>query len=224
MFGNIRTRYTHWHRPLVVILCSSSMAAAGSEQPADNLEFIRKLFLETAARMLQPLKGRPLEGKPLDATNDHSVYLDSGSANLSAATKFLTNALTRVLTDSLSRTVYVTNASGDNAIHLSFKILRFDLGYRKIKAKGLAQREGSLLVDFSIRHSSTGQVLHQDVIAESRADTIVAKTVHDLELPELPITIGSWRGSEKKRKWLEPILIAVASGAIAYAFYSLRTQ
>ncbi|NLP09607.1 hypothetical protein GX408_04325 [bacterium] len=55
-------------------------------------------------------------------------------------------------------------------------------------------------------------------------DLVAARNVAQLETPELEFTRGEKPQQDKASSWLEPLLLAVVTGAIVYSFYSFRSK
>jgi hypothetical protein len=125
----------------------------------------------------------------------------------------------------------VSSANADssaNAVRFNFKIIAFDLKYLKLPAgwfrSGRIRRAAQAVIDFDIQNAATGTIYFQDLVAEARTDTLPAQLKGQIETPELPYTIGSWEESSGGKSIWEPLLLAAATGAVIYAFYSLRSH
>lgn len=145
--------------------------------------------------------------------------------------RLLSSSLFEIFTQS-SRLVFVlddTSADQDRvSLALKFKITAWEVNYRKLAKSGWfrkapVQRAVRVIADFDIYDTQTGRIYFQGPLAESRTDTL-KMDINKLESSSLSYTAGVWQSAENRRSWLEPVLLTAATGAIVYAFYSLRSQ
>ncbi len=113
-------------------------------------------------------------------------------------------------------------------VTVQYKITALELHYRKLRKPGWfrpgpVQRTARIVVDFDLRATQTQRIYFQGALEETSRDTL-QNGVEQLENSAMPFTIGVWQQNDNRRAWLEPVLLTAATGAIVYAFYSLRSQ
>jgi hypothetical protein len=80
------------------------------------------------------------------------------------------------------------------------------------------------MIEINAYQVLTRRIVFQKIFEESVTDTLTEKSLPNLEDHNLPFTIGKKGHHEGGRRWLEPVLIASATGAVIYLFYSLRSR
>lgn len=194
---------------------------AGAPLLAQGLEG-NHLFVEKAMRQIA---GQAVS--PLDSLRRVPVAVAHRPLEQNSAERLLYQKLIECLRAREFRTVAAATDSSADAVRIDFKIVAFDLTYHKLPAgwfrSGKMRRAVKTLVDFDIR-SAGGEVHFQGMLSAARADTLPAKLAGQIETPELPLTRGRWEEDGNGKSMWEPLLLAAATGAVVYAFYSLRSQ
>ncbi len=198
--------------------CALIIAPAGAQDLENNRQFTEKLFHQIAQRAV----------RPLDSLPHAPVAIAHRSVAQETIDRLLYRKLIEVLQNEKARKVFASAETPASAVRLDYKIAAFELTYRKLPAgwfrSAKIRREASARVDFDFQLPGSGAVFFQGVIAGTQADTLRAAQVARSETPELPFTVGKWEEQSGRRKVWEPMLLAAATGAIVYAFYSLRSH
>ncbi len=191
-----------------------------AQTSASNLETLQRLLVKISARA----------DSIIDRAGAQMLTLEHRSLETQSPERMLYTSLVETFAQK-SRRVYThsdTNRQKIAGVAVQFKIVACEVHYRKLRRPGWfrrapVQRTTKVAVDFDVRNVQSSQSHFQGVLEEGRADTLKVST-EKLEAPALPFTAGVWQSDENGRSWLEPALLTVATGAIVYAFYSLRSQ
>jgi len=205
---------------LVLIRLFACAQEARAQTNASNLETLQRLFAIIALRA----------DSIIDKTGATVVYLEHRSLEAQSPERMLYTSLVEAFARK-SRLVYARSDTGlkkNEGIAAQFKIIAFELRYRKLPKPGWfrrspLRREARVAVDFDVRDMQSSRSHFQGALEEKHDDTLKV-SVEKLETPSLPFTAGVWQANENRRSWLEPALLTAATGAIIYAFYSLRSQ
>ena len=204
----------------VVFLLNAGLggAPALAQDLESNHQFIERLCHKIAQRATAPLARLPQQ--PLVMT--HRTLGEQSVERL------LYQELIEVAQEEESREVFASADSQASAVRLDFKILAFKLTYRKLPAgwwrTGRVRRAATMLVDFDLRHARSGAVYFQGSLNETQADTLSSGEMSGIETTGLAFTVGTWDEPTARRKFWEPLLLVAATGAVIYAFYSLRSH
>jgi hypothetical protein len=205
-------------RALALILGASVGMAQTARQATNNLQLLEDVFHQIARRAVDQL----------EPAKDLPVIVAHRSLEQATAERLLYQELIEILQIEKSRTIFTRPDSLAQAAVINFKILECGLRYRKLPAgwlrSGKIRREAKAVVDFDLQNARTGTIYFQGLVGEVRADTLSSAPVQDLETPGLDFTVGKWEEESPGRKFWEPLLLAAATGAVIYAFYSLRSH
>jgi hypothetical protein len=164
----------------------------------------------------------------LDTAEKLPVIVAHRSLEQEGAERLLYQELIEVLRVENSRTVFARADTLAEATLMNFKIVALVLTYRKLPAgwlrSGKIRRQAKAVVDFDIQHARTGAIYFQGHVREARADTLASAQIQKLETPGVEFTVGTWEEEGQGHKFWEPVLLAAATGAVIYAFYSLRSH
>lgn len=196
-------------------------ATAAAQTPASNFEVLQKLCDQIA------LRADSIVGQ----SEVQALTLAYQAGNTQTPERLLSASMVAAFSQK-SRLVF---AHSDTAMFqngasvvVGFRIIGCEVRYRKLPRPGWfrrapIQREARVTADFDVYDIRSKRIYFQGWLAASRGDTLKTK-VDKLETPTLPFTVGVWQTTENRRSWLEPVLLTAATGAIIYAFYSLRSQ
>jgi hypothetical protein len=213
-----KSRVPSGARVFALILGASLAMAQTAPDVANNQQRMEEVFHHIARRA----------ATWLDKTEDSPVVVAHRSLEQRGAERLLYQALIEVLQEEPARTVFAHADTLAQVTLMNFKIVEVGLTYRKLPAgwfrSGKIRREAKAVVDFDIRHARTGAVYFQGHVSEARADTLSSSQLQKLETPEFEFTTGTWEEENHGHKFWEPVLLAAATGAVIYAFYSLRSH
>lgn len=193
----------------------------GAQTSASNLEVMQTLFARVATRV----------DSLVTATNAEKIWLNPSAVEPPSPQRLLYTSLAQ----RLKREARVLLALADSSageekegIVVKNSIATLAVSYRKLKRsswfrRALTERTINVAVDFDLREARTQRIHFQGMLTAVQVDTLSGK-VNQWENPRLPFTLGAWQQTEKSTSWLEPALLTAATGAIVYAFYSLRSQ
>lgn len=203
---------------LVLALTASLPLAASAQPPESNLQMLLPLFDRVAGHL----------GKELLRPEQAGVVLPQ-AANAKPEERFFTSRLVTVLKDSLRFAVFAEPAATLQMAALTTQLARCEIVYRKLPRrrfwqKARWQRTAHAVIAAEAQNPATRQIEFQKIFAESRADTVAEKFLSSLEDASLPFTRGRREESESGTRWLEPLLITSATGAVVYLFYALRSR
>ncbi|NUO80337.1 hypothetical protein HUU05_09700 [candidate division KSB1 bacterium] len=206
---------------LFILIAALSFAhAACAQTSASNVETLQRLFVKIAVRT----------DSIIARAGAQMLTLEHRSLETQSPERMLYTSLVETFTQK-SRRVYTqsdTNRQNIAGVAVQFKIVACEVHYRKLSKPGWfrrapVQRKTKIAVDLDLRDVQSSQSHFQGVLEAGRVDTLNVST-EQLEVPALSFTAGVWQANENGRSWLEPALLTVATGAIVYAFYSLRSQ
>jgi hypothetical protein len=114
-----------------------------------------------------------------------------------------------------------SDALVEDAARISYKSIKHDLYYQKVKDK---KSERHIDIELHVRLvDSKNSILHDDIVKRTKTDTLFTKELKNMEDINYPFTIGKKNQSFLKRVY-EPVLITMITGWIIYLFYSYRSQ
>ncbi len=202
----------------MLTLGASLAMAQTAPDVASNQQRVEEVFHQIARRAVVWL----------DKSEDFSVLVAHRSLEQQGAERLLYQELIEVLQRENARTVLTHADTLAQVTLMNFKIVELGLTYRKLPAgwfrSGKIRREAKAVVDFDIRHARTGAVYFQGTVSEARADTLLSSQLKELETPGFEFTAATWEEENRGHKLWEPVLLAAATGAVIYAFYSLRSH
>jgi hypothetical protein len=202
--------------------------AAAAQTPADNLQTILRLFDRVAMQV----------GEEISRQGHPAVWVQS-ALNAKPEERFFAARLVMVLKDSLRLAVFVplfgTPKGGAapvdslGATALTYQLTRCEIVYRKLPRRRFWlgaewQRTANIAVEAGAQNAATRQINFQKFFSESATDTLAGKVLPHLEEASLPFTIGRREEAAAGFRWLEPVLIASATGVVVYLFYALRSR
>lgn len=203
---------------LFVLLFSPT---AGAQTPASNVEILQTLFGQIAARV----------DSMVTTAGEHKLVLAPRAVEVQSPERLFYTALTQTLAQD-ARELFTASDSSDELpgamLLVQNKIVLLEIAYRKMRRPGWFRRAPiertiKVAVDFDLRETHSRRISFQGVLAVAHCDTL-SNISNQIENQALPFTLGTWRKTEKRAAWLEPTLLTAATGAIVYAFYSLRSQ
>ncbi|GEM_PF-2129202 len=199
-----------------------------AQTPADNLQTILRLFDHVAIRVGEEIARQP----------QPAVWMQ-WAPDAKPEERFFSSRLVTVLKDSLRLAVFVPlfGASKDGAgpvdslraTALTYQLTRCEIVYRKLPRRRFWlgaewQRTANIAVEAGAQNAATRQINFQKIFSESATDTLAGKALPRLEEASLPFTIGRREEAAAGFRWLEPVLIASATGVVVYLFYALRSR
>jgi len=201
-----------------LLIIAALPGAVVAQTPANNLQTILRLFDRVAMRVGEEI-----------SRQDHPAVWVQAAPNAKAEERFFAARLVTVLKDSLRLTIFSAPIDSFRTTALTHQLARCEIVYRKLPArrfwqKGRWQRTASIVVEAGAQNAATRQIDFQKFFAESATDTLAGKVLPRLEEASLPFTIGRREEAAEGFRWLEPVLIASATGAVVYLFYALRSR
>lgn len=193
---------------------------ANAQTPASNLQLLQEAFRTCAAQAVAAFPAA-----------DSMAAVARSHAGENSPERLLHNAAVEILQSKKGLSVFdETNVLKGVAVR--YKLLQCDLTYAKLPGGWLgwlrrarAERAVHVSVDFDIHQQETGRIYWQGIVTETSKDTIQASEIASLENPAMPFTAGRWlQRDDGQRRWVEPVILAAATGAVIYAFYTLRSQ
>jgi hypothetical protein len=205
-------------RNLVVLFFAFAFFTAPAQTPKNNLQAILQLFDRVAYRIAELVSRDGLT----------AIWVKS-PANLKPEERFLFSRLVTVLSDSLRLSIYKNPLDSIETTTLIYHLHRCEIVYRPLPRKifwqgSRWQRVANVMIEVDLYNTSTRQVVSQKIFEESAADTLSEKSWQNLENRNLSFTVGRTEPDEAGWRWLEPVLIVSATGAVIYLFYSLRSR
>lgn len=199
----------------------SGFAQAGAQLPPSNLQFLQAALRACAAAAAATLAAAP----------DSLIVIARVPAGAESPSRLLQNALTEIMRVQNRQGVFDRETVSRKGIAVNYAVLQSQLTYSRLPGGGLgwlrparAQRSAEVAVDFDIHHEATGEIYFQGLVQIVHRDTVQAGQIAGLENAAVPMTVGRWVERERTPRWLEPAVLVAATGAIVYAFYSLRSQ
>jgi hypothetical protein len=201
--------------PLLIALLPLSAAA---QTPANNLQTLLRLCDRVAIRV----------GEEILRRDQPAVWIQS-APDAKPEERFFSSRLVTVLKDSLQLAVFTEPVDSLRTTALTYHLARCEVVYRKLPDRRFWQnsrwqRTANIIVEAGAENAATRQIDFQKFFAESAADTVPGKFLSRLEEASLPFTIGRREEPPEGFRWLEPVLIASATGAVVYLFYALRSR
>lgn len=192
---------------------------ANAQTPPSNLRFLQEVFQRCAARAVS-------------AMPDSVIVLTRPPAGENSPERLLHNALVEIVQSKKGYSVFDASAVSEQGVAVQYKLLQCDLTYARLPrgwrgwlGAGQAVRAANVSVDFDIHHRTTGRIYWQGIIEAAGKDTVQVDEIVSLESPAMPLTTGRWlQRDDARRRWLEPLILAAATGAVIYTFYTLRSQ
>lgn len=197
------------------------LAEANAQTPASNLRLLQEIFRGCAAQAVDALK----------AEADSVIAIARLSAGENSPNRLLHHAVVEVIQSKKGFSVFdETNVLNGAAVR--YKLLQCDLTYTKLPGgllgwlkRARAERAVSVSVDFDIHQQESGKIYWQGIVAKTSKDTIDVNEIASLEHSAMPFTAGRWlHRDDARRRWIEPLILAAATGAVIYTFYTLRSQ
>jgi len=206
---------------LILALLLVYSPEAGAQTETSNWDALQALFAQIAVRL----------DSIIAATGAQNLVLEHRAVEVQSPERLLYTSLVQAFAHN-SRNLFAPSDSSEEkksegfAVHC--KIDALEISYRKLPKPGWfrrapAQRTVKVAVDFDLRETQTRRIYFQGVLTAICSDTLKSN-VSQLENSALPFTRGAWQKNENRAAWLEPALLTAATGAIVYAFYSLRSQ
>jgi hypothetical protein len=194
---------------------------ARAQTNASNLESLQMLLAKIAAAA----------DSMIDKTGAMAVHLEPRAVAAQSPERLLYTSLVQAVAHDARRLFAPGDSSGEQkreGLFVKSKIVTCEIIYRKLRRPGWfrprpIERTIKVAVDFDLHDAQTRRIYFQGVLAATQSDTLKGN-VNQLEDPALPFTLGAWQKNENRAAWLEPALLTAATGAIVYAFYSLRSQ
>ena len=207
-----------FYKTLFGLILAVAPLAASAQTPANNLQTILRLFDHVAIRVGEEI-----------SRHDHPAVWMQPAPNAKPEERFFSSRLVTVLQDSLRLTIFTEPIDSFRMAALTHQLVRCEIVYQKLPArrfwqKGRWQRTASIVVEAGAQNAATRQIAFQKIFAESVADTLPGKFLPRLEEASLPFTIGRREEPQEGFRWLEPVLITSATGAVIYLFYALRSR
>lgn len=203
---------------IIFLLLLGGMQAAGAQ--TSNEETLQTLFNRLAVRA----------DSIIGASRVNALVLKHQSLETPAPQRRLYASLVQICSRN-GRVLFAeqdSSTEGNNALAVQYQISALEIRYRKLAKPSWfrgarIERTVRVVTDFDLRESFSRRIFFQGELKEAFVDTLKGK-VEKLENAELPFTLGAWQTKESRRSWLEPALLTAATGAMVYAFYSLRSQ
>lgn len=200
---------------LLLALAPDFVAA---QAPASNLQIIQPLLDRIAGHIGNEL----LRREPL------AVWLQPLS-NPKPEERFLFSRCVTVFQDSLHWAVFAELVTDRRITAVTPQLTRCEIVYRQLPRrrfwlKARWQRTAYVVVEVNALNPATRQFDFQKIFSESHTDTVAGKFLSRLDDAALPFTVGRREERAEETGWLEPVLIASATGAMIYMFYSLRSR
>jgi len=202
----------------VLLIIALIPVAAAAQTPANNLQTILRLFDRVAIRV----------GEEILRQDQPAVWIQS-APDAKPEERFFSSRLVTVLKDSLRLAIFAEPVDSLRTTALTYQLARCEIVYRKLPRRRFWQgarwqRTANIVVEAGAQNAATRQIDFQKIFAESVADTLPGKFLSPLEEARLPFTIGRREEPPEGFRWLEPVLIASATGAVIYLFYALRSR
>ncbi len=196
-------------------------APAGAQLPPSNLQFLQAALRACAAGPVATLAAAP----------DSLIVIAREPAGAESPTRLLQTALTEIIRAQNRQGVFDRETVSRKGIAVNYAVMQAQLTYSRLPGGWLgwlrtarAQRSAQVAVDFDIHHEATGEIYFQGLVQIVHRDTVQTGQIAGLENTAMPMTVGRWVERERTHRWLEPAVLVAATGAIVYAFYSLRSQ
>lgn len=217
---NVAAKMLHQRAGLLLFVLLFS-PTADAQTPASNVEILQTLFGQIAARV----------DSMVAATGERNLVLAPRAVEAQSPERMLYTSLTQTLAQGARKLFTASDSSDDPQgakLVVQNKIVVWEIAYRKMRRPGWFRRAPiertiKVAVDFDLRETHSRRIYFQGVLAVAHRDTL-SNMSNQIENQTLPFTLGTWRNTEKRAAWLEPTLLTAATGAIVYAFYSLRSQ
>lgn len=140
--------------------------------------------------------------------------------------------LSQILLDSCLQRNYFVYSAADSAAKGAF-VVKVGEGHANILYKSAGKK--FLFFNKGIRRqvnaqsrlvllNAQGRVLISETIGGEYSDVIPGSHKEKVENPQYPFTKGTKKASPFINRWLEPVLITVATSTVIYLFYSLRSE
>jgi hypothetical protein len=192
--------------------------AVVAQTPVNNLQTILQLFDRVAMRVGEEI-----------SRQDYSAVRVQSALNAKPEERFFAARLTAVFKDSLRLTVLAAPVDSFRTTVLTYQLSRCEIVYRKLPHRRFRRsvrrlRTANIFVEVVAQNAATRRIEFQKFFTESVTDTLTEKILPLLEEASLPFTIGRNEEPPKGLRWLEPVLITSATGAVIYLFYALRSR
>ncbi len=205
----------------LITLLALFLPEADAQTSASNLEVLQTLFEQIATRV----------DSLVASTHAEKVWLNPSAVEPPTPQRLLYTTLVQKLereARSLFALTDTSTAENQDGIVIRNRITALEISYRQLRRPGWLRRAPSMrtisvAVDFDVRETQTQRIHFQGLLTAVRRDTLRGE-VSQWETSSLPFTVGVRQKTEKQVSWLEPALLTAATGAIVYAFYSLRSQ
>lgn len=203
---------------ILFLLLLNGVQAVGAQ--TSSLETLQTLFNRLATRA----------DSIIGATRVNALVLQHQSLEAQSPQRLLYASLVQTCSRN-GRELFAEQDSSterNNALAVRYQISALEVRYRKLSKpswfrRARVERTVRVVTDFDLRETPASRIFFQGPLEEACVDTLRGN-VERLENAELPFTRGTWQSSESRRSWLEPALLTAATGAMVYAFYSLRSQ
>jgi len=202
----------------VLLIIALLPVAVVAQTPANNLQTILQLFDRVAMRVGEEI-----------SRQDHPAVRIQSAPDAKPEERFFSSRLVTVLKDSLRLAIFAEPVDSLRTTALTYQLARCEIVYRKLPRRRFWrsarwQRTANIFVEIVAQNAATRQINVQKFFKESATDTLAGKVLPRLEEASLPFTIGRKEEPPEGFRWLEPVLIASATGVVVYLFYALRSR
>jgi hypothetical protein len=217
---NLRPRATAWFVAAIVALpvCGSMGCGSGSppaavrEQPPSNLDVMRALVAAGGNAVLDSAGAMVADTVVLS--------VDSSASSWIARTE-IAGLLGRT-----GRTVVAGPANSRGASSWTIRGLALKAEYRDIRSPGLFSGpvvDRVVSAAFTSELTSDGAVVHAGTLTKTAVDTVAEESISDLETGSPEGTRGRVPDMETFDRFVEPLVIIGAAGAVIFLFFQVRS-
>lgn len=188
------------------------------EQP-DNFAVYQKLFDKVAVHITNQVS----------ADGETAIVVPLFEDQASPRTVLRAQAIKSAIEKGLS--VFSTDSllKGQSYLRVAFPLLNCATEYSQVRhgflwRRGTLRRQAMIEVSIEIIEQPSTRVVMQEFFKAGYADTVRSSEIRRLENPRYAFTIGREPRRSVRSQLMEPLLLAVSTGAAIYALYALRSR
>ena len=202
------------HCFLLLVFVSSLAVAQAQTNDLKNQEVLSRLLIPSTIAILAD-----------------SLQINSGISIKSERDAVFESWIAQILTDSCLSQNYLVYSDADSS-KMTHKILVSspfsEIQYRSAGRKWLFFKKGlhrEVQGGYRLQvENPDGRLIFSGNIAGEYRDVISSGAQKIVENPDLGFTKGTKSGSSFIKRWMEPVIITVATATVVYLFYTLRSE
>ena len=179
------------------------------------------LTIQAAQAQSTPTNMAVMQQLAIDCLAAVPAQVDTLHINSHGSVPFILPSVTRALQDN-GHVVYMGSDSTSNRPELSWMVERVDVGYARAKSRAI-QRTVRLDLQYMLV-AANRNVIGSGPCDRTFTDVILRDELTAIESAAYPETQAEPPKASWLRRYVEPVVLAVATGLAAFLFFNLRSD